>query len=75
MKRKWLQVLSAVAMGTVTTIIADPEKISGIVPPAYQAPVGVTLAILGMILPSVLPQGARTKLWGSQPDPDPLKKP
>jgi len=74
MKRKLLQILSAAAMGAVTTIIANPEKISEIVPPPYQAPVGVTLAILGMLLPSVLPQGARTKLWGSQPEPEPVVK-
>jgi len=74
MKRKLLQILSAAAMGAVTTIIAEPEQISGIVPQPYQAPVGIALALLGMILPSVLPQKARTKLWNSQPEPNPVVK-
>ena len=69
MKRKILQLLSAAAMGGVTAIITDPQQVSAFVPPKYQPVVGVGLGILSMVLPSILPQKVRTKLWGSVPTP------
>ena len=71
MKRKLLQILSAATMGGVATIIADPQAISGLVPLPYQPLVGVGLSLLSALLPSILPQKARTSLWGSVPSPKP----
>jgi hypothetical protein len=67
MKRRLLQLLSAAALGGLTTILADPQAISGLVPLPYQPVVGVGLGLLSTLLPSLLPQKARTGLWGAVP--------
>ena len=69
MKRKIFHILQLVALGGAGVLLSQPDAISSMVPANQQGKVAAILAIAGAFLPSVLPQGAKTKLWNSIPQP------